>query len=99
MKMGPVEVCPSGSAITTQEECESALHLAEDFGITLAGRTSLISGSWSNVPSGCSYQAGGDNAFHFNSRTGITTVANFNSGFYGMICKKGKYMLNPRIFI
>jgi len=32
----------------------------------------LVAGSWSHVPTGCSYQSGGDNAAHWNSRTSGT---------------------------
>ena len=35
----------------------------------IATRTTLISGSWSHVPAGCSVQSGGDWAAHWNSRS------------------------------
>ena len=55
--------------------------------------SSVHVGSWSNAPSQCSYQSGsisndGDLAFHFNKKD-IDDVANFESGYYKMICRKG----------
>ena len=79
------ELCPSGSEITTAEECRDALGFAAALGITLEARNHLVSGSWDYVPGGCSYQAIGDQAFHFNQNNG-------NAGLhqYNMICKQGK---------
>ena len=79
------ELCPSGSEITAAEECREALGFAAALGITLEARNHLVSGSWDYVPGGCSYQAIGDQAFHFNQNNG-------NAGLhqYNMICKQGK---------
>ena len=80
--------CPKGTEITTEEECTEAFEYAEQLGIVLGRRKHLVSGSWSHVPSHCSYQAGGDKAFHFNARN-TSKVRNFENGMYQMICKTG----------
>ena len=85
MKMGEDEPCPGGTEITTQEECEAALKQATQFEIYPV-RKSVVSGSWSGLPPGCSYQHAGDGAFHYNSRA----TGQFNN--YRMICKRiGNY--------
>ena len=81
-------LCPSGSEITTEDECRSALSYASSIGITLQLRKDLKTSSWSHVPYQCSYQAGGDQAFHFNHQE-TSNVDNFLDGYYKMICKKG----------
>ena len=78
------ELCPPGSEITEAKDCTHALGFAEALSITLEARNTLVSGSWDHVPSGCSYQAVGDQAFHFNENNGN------NDGTYYMICKQGK---------
>ena len=98
MKMGQAEVCPSGAEITTRDECDSALQHAAELGITNMGRTSLVAGSWGHVPYQCSYQHGGDQAFHFNSNQ-TNNVDDFLNGEYHMICKNGKYILNLNFII
>ena len=88
VKMGKGIECKEGTEITTKYECEKALDYAEELGIDLGGRKHLVSGSWSYVPSHCSYQAGGDKAFHFNARN-TSNVRHFENGMYQMICKTG----------
>ena len=94
MKMNKGERCPTGAEIQTPDECNKALGFATVLNITLRTRKYLISGSFedrgsSGVPYQCSYQAGGDQAFHFNN---LLTVNNpgFVNGVYFMICKGGK---------
>ena len=85
MKMGEDEPCPGGTEITTEEECEAALTQATQFEIYPV-RKSVVSGSWSGLPPGCSYQHAGDGAFHYNTR------ATGNQNNYRMICKRiGNY--------
>ena len=86
--MGQAELCPSGSEITSTDECNRALEFASELGITLGNRKNLISGSWGHVPYQCSYQAGGDQAFTFNRRE-TNNVASFVNGGYRMICNNG----------
>ena len=86
--MEKAELCPSGAEITTEDECRSALKYASSIGITLQNRRTLKTGSWSHVPYQCSYQAGGDQAFHFN-RKETNNVDYFLDGMFKMICKKG----------
>ena len=90
-KMGKAEHCPSGSEITTQSDCDSALQHAEELGITLSSRNTLVVGSWATLPYQCSYQHNGDQAFHFNSMQ-TNDAADFLNGGYHMICKNGKYI-------
>ena len=79
------ELCKLGTEITDAEDCRDALSYAAALGITLGSRNTLVGpGNWSNVPKGCSYQATGDQAFHFNEKDGK------NNGGYRMICKRGK---------
>ena len=93
MKMDRGELCPSGSEITTEEGCDNALKRASELGIVLQGRKHLYVGSWSWVPHQCSYQARGDQAFHFNKQE-TSNVPNFVNGKYKMICKIGMTILN-----
>ena len=93
--MGTNIPCPIGMEIDNYEECEDARLWAYDLGINLysSRSSSVYGGSWTYVPSQCSYQSGsvssdGDLTFHFNTRD-IDDVANFESGFYKMICRKG----------
>ena len=86
--MEHAQLCKSGLEIKTEEECRDALGYAEDLGIKLGAREYLKTGSWGHVPYQCSYQAGGDQAFHFN-REETSNVYSFCSGFYKMICKQG----------
>ena len=82
-KMEPGEFCPSGAEITTFDECKDALSFATPLGITLGARNNVVGpGNWGHVPIGCSYQATGDQAYHFNQRDG-------NIGGYRLICKQG----------
>ena len=60
------ELCPSGSEITTSNECKHALEYAPLLGITHNSRKWIGPGNWGHVPFQCSYQAGGDQAFHYN---------------------------------
>ena len=88
VKMEQGETCPSGTEVTTKEECDDALKLASQLGIQLKSRKTLVVGGWSFVPSQCSYQAGGDNAFHFN-KVNTENVPWFLNGMFKLICKKG----------
>ncbi len=81
------ELCPAGTELSTQGGCDASLKWAAELGITLQDRKQLVSGSWSHVPHQCSYQAGGDQAFHFNKKQ-TDNVPQFVSGNYKMICKK-----------
>ena len=84
MKEG--EFCPSGTEITDANDCRDAVRYAVALGITLESRNTLVGpGDWSHVPSGCSYQANGDQAFHFNRKDSSDGLQK-----YRMICKKGK---------
>ena len=92
MKMNKGDICPPGAEIETPDECNEALQLAAVLDITLNARKHLVSGAYSDqlgVPHQCSYQAGGDQAFHFNN---LLTVDNpgFVNGGYHMICKNGR---------
>ena len=86
--MEKAELCHSGAEITTEDECRSALKYASSIGITLQERKNLKTGSWDHVPYQCSYQAGGDQAFHFNHKE-PSNGDQFLDGFYKMICKQG----------
>ena len=86
--MEQAELCPTGAEITTEDECRNALGYASSIGITLGSRNTLQAGSWGHVPYQCSYQAGGDQAFHFNRRE-TSNVDSFLTGGYKMICKQG----------
>ena len=88
MKQG--ELCPSGAEITTSNECKHALEYAPLLGITHNSRKWNGPGNWGHVPFQCSYQAGGDQAFHYNQKD-AGNVPQFQSGFYKMICKQSKY--------
>ena len=90
MEMG--EVCKLGTQITDAEDCRDAVSYASALSITLGSRNTLISGYWGHVPKGCSYLAGHDHAFHFNTNDGI------NDGGYRMICKRGKKLIKFSIF-
>ena len=88
MEMDEKIDCPEGTHITNKTECEEALNYAKELGIVLGRRKHLVSGSWSHVPSHCSYQAGGDQAFHFNRRK-TSNVKLLKRKMYQMICKTG----------
>ena len=81
------ELCPLGSEITEVDDCRDAVGYASALGITLRARTFAGPGNWGHVPSGCSYQAVGDQAFHFNQKVGSSNGLHQ----YKMICKQGKY--------
>ena len=98
MKMGKAEQCPDGTEITTEEECNGALQLANELGISIRKRHQLQTGSWHWTPHQCSYQHGGDQAFHFNSRQ-TNGVDQFLNGNYHMICKNGKCVLSLNLII
>ena len=87
--MDKASLCYPGKEITTEDECKDALENTYLLGITLQSRTSLINGSWDHVPYQCSYQAGGDQAFHFN-RKETSNVNKFLNGMFMMVCYKGK---------
>ena len=70
-KMERDEFCPPGSEITNVDDCRDAVGYASALGITLGARTFAPAngaGNWGHVPSGCSYQDPGDQAFHFNQK-------------------------------
>ena len=91
MEMG--EVCKLGTQITDAEDCRDAVSYASALSITLGSRNTLVGpGDWGHVPKGCSYLAGHDHAFHFNTKDGI------NDGGYRMICKRGKKLIKFSIF-
>ena len=75
------ELCPPGSEITEVDDCRDAVGYASALGITLRARTFAGPGNWGHVPSGCSYQAVGDQAFHFNHK-----VSSNGLHQYKMIC-------------
>ena len=58
----------------------------------------LQTGDWDELPMGCSYQADGDGAFHFNTRDESdlemeedeVTPGRFHDGEFKMICRQGK---------
>ena len=75
------ELCPPGSEITEADDCRDAVGYASALGITLRARTFAGPGNWGHVPSGCSYQAVGDQAFHFNHK-----VSSNGLHQYKMIC-------------
>ena len=89
VKKGTGEECSAGTEITNEVECKDALRYASSLGITLGNRNTLVEGSWNHVPRQCSYQANGDQAFHFN-RNETKNASGFLNGGYRMICKKGK---------
>ena len=85
--------------IANEVECKDALSYALSMGITLGDQiNTLITGSWDHVPMGCSYQANGDGAFHFNLRDESElemeeledTPSGFQDGTFKMICRRGK---------
>ena len=71
-------VCPSGSVPVSEASCEAANAALMPPG-KHAGRT-LVAGSWGQLPPGCSTQAGGDWAAHFNRGHGN------NDGGYTRLC-------------
>ena len=84
-KMQKGEFCPSGTEIKDIEDCRNAVRYAVELGIKLESRKTLVGpGNWGWVPSGCSYQAVGDQAFHFNQKDSSNGLQQ-----YRMICKKG----------
>ena len=88
-----------GTEIITEDECKDALKYAPSLGISLGDRDTLQTGSWDHVPHQCSYQANGDQAFHFNLKETVN-ASHFINGGYKMICKKGKICIfNEKIAI
>ena len=84
MEMG--ELCKLGTEITDAEDCREAVSYAAALRITLGSRNTLIGpGTWAWVPKGCSYEAVGDQAFHFNEKDSSNGLDH-----YRMICKRGK---------
>ena len=91
--MGHGYECPPENEITTAEECTDALKWHLELGLNVVKRTALQEGSWDYVPYGCSYQAGGDSAFHWNKMyQNRLDVPSFINGNYKMICRKGTIM-------
>ena len=89
MILGPKEVCPVGTEITTGERCQEA----DDWALALSHRGVSTSrpvqyGTWDGVPLLCSSQVGHDKATHFNFNDG-TDDHRFESGEFVMICEKG----------
>lgn len=79
--------CPAGSGLSSpsEEQCLAAAHdLLPSF--LSPGRDDLVSGSWGNVPPGCSVQTGGDWAAHWNSNS-----EGANDGRYSVLCQAPRY--------
>ena len=70
----------AAGAAVSKAECLAAARTTLPQGKTM-GRTSLVSGSWSWVPPGCSAKTTGDYAAHFNANSGGN-----NDGSYSPIC-------------
>ena len=89
--MDMAESCPPGTEIKTEKECSEVLNFASDLGINIETSSSkqLTVGSWGFLPYQCSYRAGGDQSFFFNSRKADSPKL-FLSGMHRMICKNGK---------
>ena len=85
------ELCPAGTEIKNEKECSEVLNFASDLGIDIETTTSkkVTVGSWGFLPYQCSYRAGGDQNFFFNSRK-VESPKLFLSGMHRMICKNGK---------
>ena len=97
-KMDLENECPSENEITTAEECADALKWSLELGLNVVKRTGLVEGSWTYVPYGCSYQATGDHAFHWNTKyLNRVDVPSFMNGGYKMICRKGTIIHIPTI--
>ena len=92
--MGCGELCQSGTEITTADECRHALEYASLLNITLGHRKTLVGpDNWGWVPYQCSYQAVGDQAFHFNKKESDNGL-----DIYRMICRKGNIICLSDIF-
>jgi len=95
---GVAKYCAWDKEINSEAECRDALRFALAMGITLGDRDQLITGSWDHVPMGCSYQANGDGAFHFNLKDESElemeeledTPSGFQDGTFKMICRRGR---------
>ena len=87
MKLGPNEVCPEGTEITTIERCTDADDWATELG--LVPRRHVTVGKWNAVPYQCSTQVDGDDTIHFSTNS-ETNNKRFVSGEFVMICEKGK---------
>ena len=89
VKMDVAESCPPGTEIKTEKECSEVLNFASDLGITIETSSKMVKvGSWGFLPYQCSYRAGGDQTFFFNSRKADSPKL-FLSGMHRMICKNG----------
>jgi hypothetical protein len=93
--MGHSTPCPSGTEITTEDECKESLKWAKKLWITPQNRTSLVTGFWGHAPYQCFYQYKGDKAIHFNHKksNNTKTLQTPRGSMYRMICKKGKIYL------
>ena len=88
-KMEQGEFCPAGTEITEADDCRNAVRYAVELGIKLESRNTLVGpGNWGWVPSGCSYQADGDQAYHFNQKDSSNGLRQ-----YRMICKEGNELI------
>ena len=87
MKLGPNEVCPEGTEITTMERCTDADDWATDLGLN--PKRDVFLGRWNGVPFQCSAQVGGDDTIHFSTYS-ETSNSRFVSGEFVMICEKGE---------
>ena len=95
---GKEEQCAPGMDIASEAECRDAnqqIIIREILSgiITQENRRTperegLLTGSWNHVPSGCSYQAIGDGALHFN-RKPVSDAVNFVDGTFKMVCRQG----------
>jgi hypothetical protein len=91
--MRGADKCGPGGSSPSKGNCHSwADGLVNKFGFD-QGRTNMITGSWTNVPSGCSVESGGDWAVHWNTRSASDTAAN-NNGDFTPVCDPGN--MTPR---
>ena len=89
VKLDKAKLCPKGTEITSEKECNEALKYASDLEIIFPpfSWTKVSIGSWGQLPYQCSYRAGGDNTFFFN-RKKVKNAKLFLSGMHKMICKQ-----------
>ena len=86
VKLGPNEVCPSGTKISNVKRCRVAAQWAGSMG--LHPKRTVRIGSWRSVPFQCSAQVTGDGTLHF-SENNLTDNKRFATGEFVMICEKG----------
>ncbi len=86
VKLGPHQVCPSGTEIKTLKRCKEAAEWTDSLG--LHPKRDIISGTWTGVPYQCSAQVGKDDTIHYSTNS-QTDNKRFTSGEFVMICEKG----------